>query len=1010
MKKRTSLLPVVAMLFGIAALYMLNRVIEPTKSDQKPIVLTANEDLSKDTLIPLPEMKMDTLAAPSLNVKSAVKKGVVLNALKIGSSIQEKIAVTRYEMTFFNPNSRDLEAELNFPLREGQTITYFAMDVNGKMRPGVAVEKEKARVAFESTIRQNIDPGLVEMTKGNNFKARVFPVPNNGFKRIIIEYSEELNPRNEKATYFVPLGFTDKVKQFDMTIEVNDPKADPKLIRSTSNDLQFSKVHQFFKAEVHKKDFRPDQPLTVQLTVPSENSNAVSAMFGDETYFHTLLQVPNRFRKKTNPSTISVFWDVSGSRSGESTSKELELLENYLSSFNDVTVEIIPFANTTLPSRKFTSKDHIKQKIKSFLEQQTYDGGSSISCIPFRECKSDEILLFSDGLNNLGAAPKQLGNCRIYTITSAVSADQAALRSISERSDAVFIDLTKISVKEAMNRLKMDQLHFMGFENDQRLEEYFPRKGTTINGSIGISGKVGSSVKQLTALYGYGNKVVKKDVIHLKRTSSLKSIIKKLWAIKKLDHLYADKKVNKEKITELGIHERLVTSNTSLLVLDRVEDYVEHEILPPSDLQKAYFAQLKKNQLRKKREREERMKDVYTDYKVQKDWWNGKKKFYTEKTDMAEVAFTLPSIQEEHPSEMAMERAEPHVETRSEEAEQVVANSGTYNVTVSSTNGATSSTFTWTNSNNLTVDVGEAPQGTIHVKGWDPKSPYMNRIKKAPKKELYTVYMIEKEKYGDQPSFYLDVAEYFLNEGKRNEAIRILTNIAELELENHSLLRILAHRLLQLEEKNVSIFLFKELIELRPEEPQSYRDLGLAYAELGNDKEAVRLLYNVVTSDFDERFRGIQVIAINEINAILSSTKQKINTSYMDPRFLKNMPVDIRVVLNWDADNTDVDLWVTDPNGEKCFYSNNYTRLGGRISNDFTQGYGPEEFMLKNAKKGKYKVQAHYYGTSSQSLEGKATLTVQFFKQYGTKRQVKQEIIRRLNVTNEVIDLGTFEF
>ena len=245
MKKRTSLLPVVAMLFGIAALYMLNRVIEPTKRDQKRIVLTANEDLSKDTLIPLPEMEVDTLAAPSLNVKSAVKKGVVLHALKIGSSILEKIAVTRYEMTFFNPNSRDLEAELNFPLREGQTITYFAMDVNGKMRPGVAVEKEKARVAFESTIRQNIDPGLVEMTKGNNFKARVFPVPNNGFKRIIIEYSEELNPRNEKATYFVPLGFTDKVKQFDMTIDVNDPKADPKLIRSTSNDLQFSKVHQF---------------------------------------------------------------------------------------------------------------------------------------------------------------------------------------------------------------------------------------------------------------------------------------------------------------------------------------------------------------------------------------------------------------------------------------------------------------------------------------------------------------------------------------------------------------------------------------------------------------------------------------------------------------------------------------------------------------------------------------------------------------------------------------------
>lgn len=1010
MKKRASLLPVIIMLLGITALYLLNRFIHPTKVEPQTTALRSNDGLLKDTLMPLPELSVDTLPAPSLTVRSAVKKGVVLHALKIKSTIQEKIAVTRYEMTFFNPNKRDLEAELNFPLSEGQTITYFAMDVNGKMRPGVAVEKEKARVAFESTIRQNIDPGLVEMTKGNNFKARVFPVPSSGFKRIILEYSEEMHPRNELANYFVPLGFTDKVKQFDMIVEVNDPKANPKVIRSTSDDLTFSEVHHFFKAELHKKDFRPDQPLSIQITVPSENKRAVSADVENETYFHTLLHVPNRFREKESPSSISVFWDVSGSRSKESTTKELELLETYLSYFKGVSLEVVPFANAILPSRNFSTKGDFKQKVRNFLEQQTYDGGSSISCIPFEECKSEELLLFSDGLNNLGAAPEKIGNSRIYTITSAVSADQAALRSISDRSDAVFIDLTKVTVKEAMNRLKMDQLHFMGFQNDHHLMEYFPRKGTSINGSIGVSGKIGGSIKQLKALYGYGNKVVKKEVVHLKKTPSMKKVIKKLWAIKKLDHLYCDKKANKEMITALGIQERLVTSNTSLLVLDRVEDYVENEILPPTDLQKAYFAQLKNNQLRKKRERAQHVKDVYEDYRVQKDWWKGKKKFYSNKSNDLEVAFSLPSIQEEHPSEMAMERVEAPAENRSEGSDHVVASSGTYNVTVTNVNGATSSTFSWTNSTNLTVNSEEAPQGIIRVKGWDPKSPYMKRIKLASKKDIYSVYMLEKEAYGDQPSFYLDVAEYFLNEGKRTEAIRILTNIAELELENHSLLRILAHRLLQLEEKKVSIFLFKELIELRPEEPQSYRDLGLAYAEIGKNKEAVRLLYKVVTGDFDERFRGIQVIAINEINAILASTKDKIDTSYIDQRFLSRMPVDIRVVLNWDADNTDVDLWVTDPSGEKCFYSNNYTRMGGRISNDFTQGYGPEEFMLKNAKKGKYKVQAHYYGTSSQSLEGKATLTVQFFKQYGTKRQVKQEITRRLNVTNEVIDLGTFEF
>lgn len=256
----------------------------------------------------------------------------------------------------------------------------------------------------------------------------------------------------------------------------------------------------------------------------------------------------------------------------------------------------------------------------------------------------------------------------------------------------------------------------------------------------------------------------------------------------------------------------------------------------------------------------------------------------------------------------------------------------------------------------------------------------------------------------------MDVADYFIEKGKKKEGLRILSNIAELELENHSLLRILAHRLLQLGEKETALELFKDLIELRPEEPQSYRDLGLAYAQTGKDNEAIKYLYKVVTDDFDERFDGIQVIALNEINNIISKGRSNLKTSYIDKRFIYPMPVDIRVVLNWDADNTDVDLWVTDPKGEKCFYSNKYTSIGGRISNDFTQGYGPEEFMIRRAIPGKYKIQAHYYGSSSQSILGKATLSVEFFKQYGTHYQEKQEITRRLNVTKDIIDLGTFTF
>ena len=56
----------------------------------------------------------------------------------------------------------------------------------------------------------------------------------------------------------------------------------------------------------------------------------------------------------------------------------------------------------------------------------------------------------------------------------------------------------------------------------------------------------------------------------------------------------------------------------------------------------------------------------------------------------------------------------------------------------------------------------------------------------------------------------------------------MLTSVAELKLEDARLLRVLAHRLAQVEELDLAIELFDRVRRLRPEEPQSYRDLALA--------------------------------------------------------------------------------------------------------------------------------------------------------------------------------------
>ena len=38
------------------------------------------------------------------------------------------------------------------------------------------------------------------------------------------------------------------------------------------------------------------------------------------------------------------------------------------------------------------------------------------------------------------------------------------------------------------------------------------------------------------------------------------------------------------------------------------------------------------------------------------------------------------------------------------------------------------------------------------------------------------------------------------------------------------------------------------------------------------------------------------------------------------PRLRRNLPLDVRVALAWDTDNTDIDLWVKDPHDEWVSY------------------------------------------------------------------------------------------
>ena len=91
---------------------------------------------------------------------------IELRELSISAEISGGMAQTTVRMVFFNPNDHQLEGQLAFPLRDGQQISAFALDIDGAMRPAVPVEKVRGRAVFEAVERRRIDPALLETTEG----------------------------------------------------------------------------------------------------------------------------------------------------------------------------------------------------------------------------------------------------------------------------------------------------------------------------------------------------------------------------------------------------------------------------------------------------------------------------------------------------------------------------------------------------------------------------------------------------------------------------------------------------------------------------------------------------------------------------------------------------------------------------------------------------------------------------------------------------------------------------
>jgi len=179
-----------------------------------------------DLDIGAPAIRFSMKPEPTLALTASDGTGLRLAAMTAQAVVDGSVAFTELRLTFDNPESRTLEGRFKIALPAGASLQRFAMKIGNMWQESEVVELTAAREAYEDALHRKQDPALLENAAGNEFSARVFPIPANARKELVISYVQELR----QPSYVLPLRGLPEVGRLDAQVTVvGSPKQPPRM-------------------------------------------------------------------------------------------------------------------------------------------------------------------------------------------------------------------------------------------------------------------------------------------------------------------------------------------------------------------------------------------------------------------------------------------------------------------------------------------------------------------------------------------------------------------------------------------------------------------------------------------------------------------------------------------------------------------------------------------------------------------------------------------------------------
>jgi Ca-activated chloride channel family protein len=212
---------------------------------------------------------LDPNALPGTPAKKlGIAKQVVHAVLRDG------VAETEVDQTFSNPGGQAIEGWYWFTVPTNATVTSFALESNGRLVEGEVIERHEAAARYQAAVRQAVDPALLEWVDGRSYRARIYPIPASGTRRVVLRYIELLPAIEGKVRFVYPLRSDDPVRfdEFALSIDLGSQGAG--LHVSTSLDATLEQNGAL--VSMRRSGYVPQADFQLEMT-PTQPSPAVRA-------------------------------------------------------------------------------------------------------------------------------------------------------------------------------------------------------------------------------------------------------------------------------------------------------------------------------------------------------------------------------------------------------------------------------------------------------------------------------------------------------------------------------------------------------------------------------------------------------------------------------------------------------------------------------------------------------------------------------------------------------------